>query len=109
MSDFTNFMQQQITQKMLGWEVDTNEGIYFVPEDVLHVPGYLVPGQSIQENDIVFDSLAEHVQDYCASGIRSIEICKGYFARLSAPGYMDCTDWVCCKTVKEAREYLRSI
>jgi hypothetical protein len=30
----------------------------------------------------------------------------GYGARLSAPGYMDCTDWVVFDTFEEADEYL---
>ncbi len=31
----------------------------------------------------------------------------GYGARLSAPGYMDCTDWCVFDTEKEASEYLQ--
>lgn len=30
----------------------------------------------------------------------------GYGARLSAPGFMDCTDWCVLSTVSEARHYL---
>ena len=34
----------------------------------------------------------------------------GYFARLSAPGYLDCTDWHGpYKTLAEAREHLSAI
>ena len=32
--------------------------------------------------------------------------CTGYGARLSAPGYMDCTDWVVFDTEQEAIDYL---
>ena len=105
----SDFMQQQITQKMLGWEVDTDFGIVFIPSDVQTVPSYLAVGKVITESDTVFEVLADMLTDYTQGSINSIEICRGYFARLSADGYMDCTDWVCCKTVKEAREYLRSI
>ena len=34
----------------------------------------------------------------------------GYFARLSAPGYLDCTDWYGpYKTLAEAKEHLSAI
>jgi len=31
----------------------------------------------------------------------------GWGARLSAPGYLDCTDWSVFDTEREAKEYLR--
>ena len=31
---------------------------------------------------------------------------EGWGARMSAPGYLDCTEWVVFETVEEAYEYL---
>lgn len=36
----------------------------------------------------------------------SYERVTGYGARLSAPGYLDCTDWTVFDTEREAKEYL---
>ena len=48
----------------------------------------------------------ESVGQYCeggAAGIESIEIVSGWGARLSAPGYLDCTEWSVYETEEEAR------
>lgn len=39
--------------------------------------------------------------------IESVSLRCGFGARLSAPGYLDCTDWVVFDTKEEARDYLR--
>lgn len=38
--------------------------------------------------------------------IESIQTIRGWGARFSAPGYMDCTEWVVFATKKEAEDYL---
>ncbi len=37
--------------------------------------------------------LNESYADYTTGTIASVELVTGWFARLSAPGYMDCTEW----------------
>lgn len=37
--------------------------------------------------------LSESYADYTDGIIASVELVTGWFARLSAPGYTDCTDW----------------
>lgn len=37
----------------------------------------------------------------------SVETVTGYGARLSAPGYLDCTEWTVFETEAEAEEFLR--
>lgn len=45
--------------------------------------------------------------DYCENReVYSIELKVGYGARMSAPGYMDCTNWTVFDTEEEARAYL---
>lgn len=38
--------------------------------------------------------------------VEDVEECEGWGARLSAPGYLDSTEWQVFDTEKEAREYL---
>lgn len=110
-----DFMQQQITEKMDGWEVETENGTSFVPDDVVSVPGRLRFGAIVERMGVtadevtVFDLLASRLSDYVdGHGIWRIEaITDRYFARMSAPGYLDCTDWAAFKTLAEARAYLR--
>lgn len=75
------FMQRQI-EHGAWWEVETdNDGTYYAPIDV-------------------------EPEDVAGGHIASVKRITGYGARLSAPGYMDCTDWCVFETEKEAVEYL---
>ena len=51
---------------------------------------------------------ASAVKDYKAygDGIYEVNIIPGYGARLTAPGYLDATDWVVFDTLGEAKEYI---
>lgn len=106
-------MQPQITQKMLGWKVETlDAGTCYVPGDVVQVPRNIaqdVPLQRDADFDL-FDLLAGRLADYVdGRKFEEIEVVRLYFARLSAPGYLDCTEWCGFNTLKEAREYLRDL
>jgi hypothetical protein len=46
------------------------------------------------------------IQPYTEGTPLSWENVKGFGARLSAPGYLDCTEWTVFDTEDEAREYL---
>lgn len=76
------------------WEVETTDGVTFIPVDVV---GY---------NPKPIDFL-DYIEcpDPPAQG--AYKIVKGYGARLSAPGYLDCTEWVVFDTENQAREYLK--
>lgn len=107
----SDFMQPEITVKQFGWQIETcDAGTCFIPGDVVSVPDYIVPGKPIDAScpDGIFSAFCAVVADYIpAHHIESIEVCRGYFARLSAPGYLDCTEWECHKTLRSARESLR--
>ena len=77
-------MQPQITESMTWFQVDTPEGIFTYPSDF---------GK-------------EDVAREWDVGTEEIEEVEGHGARLSAPGYLDCTEWAIFDTVEEAREYL---
>lgn len=89
MSSKTEFMQPQLVYG--DWcEVSSTDGIFFVPRDVAG------------ENPTP-ENLDDHIEgDYIEHKLLS-----GWGARLSAPGYLDCTDWAVYKTEEEAKRFLR--
>jgi hypothetical protein len=81
-----SFMQKQVTEKVDWYQLDTvREGIVSIPADVM----------SIEEFADNYDMEPEDV-----------EVIQGYGARMSAPGYMDCTEWAVFDSLEEAEEYL---
>jgi viroplasmin and RNaseH domain-containing protein len=48
----------------------------------------------------------DNIRDYVEDTPESWENIKGYGARLSAPGYLDCTEWSVFDTAEEAKAYL---
>ena len=46
---------------------------------------------------------------YFTGPVASAHVRFGYGARLSAPGYLDCTDWVVFDTREEAQQYLNEV
>lgn len=88
-----SFMQKQITVKQSWWRVETSCGTEFIPVELVR-----------QEPA---DSSA--FEDYCEGQVESWELIQGFGARMSAPGYMDCTEWAVFDTVAEANEYLNEM
>lgn len=85
------FMERQITRKLEWYKIETTQGTSFVcVEDVGKV--------EIADSDAL--------QPYCEGEIESWEIVKGYGARLSAPGYLDCTEWAVFDTPVQAEAYM---
>lgn len=83
------FMQKRIVYQ--GWYlVETTNGTECIPSDLC-------------------DGDLESVADYCEGTPQSIEGVTGFGARLSAPGYMDCTEWSVFDTESGAEEYLESL
>jgi len=84
-----SFMQRQITHKLDWYSVETTQGTCFVPvEDA---------GINLDLGDL---------SDYCEGDVETFEVIQGYGARLSTPGYMDCTEWTVFDTSQEAEDYL---
>lgn len=86
------FMKPEIVLTSM-WHVKTTHGSELVPWD-------LVPVEPTQED----------FSDYIEGRVineSAFELQSGWYARLSAPGYMDCTDWGGpFETEQEALEYL---
>jgi hypothetical protein len=84
------FMQRQITKK-LAWYKGKNNS-----EDTRYAPEEELP-------EIAF------ARDVLGNIYARVEIVTGFGARLSAPGYLDCTDWAVFDTIAEAEAYLDEI
>lgn len=72
------FMQKQ-AERMSAWQIETTDGTEIVPSDLV-------------SNGPTTDELQTYLRGIPLRDAMP-ELVKGWFARLSAPGYMDCTDW----------------
>ena len=97
------FMQRQITRKLDWYRVETTSGTCFLAkEDIGNYPD--ADAESVSQG--VYPLAVEALQQYCEGDIESWETIRGYGARLSAPGYLDCTDWSVFDTPELAEGYL---
>lgn len=99
------FMQRQI--EFGKWiEVDGPHGTEFIPGDLVTLPDR----KEFASDDEYLAAALQACGDYCqnleAYTIREI---TGYGARLSADGYLDCTDWSVFSSRRKALDYLRDI
>ncbi len=77
-------MEKQVTELTKWLQIDSSEGTFYIPAEMA--------------------SLCE--SDFGIADIYEVEMKEGYGARLSMPGYLDCTDWTVHDTSEEAFEYL---
>lgn len=100
-----SFMQEQVVQG--DWiEVDGPAGTEWVEADLVD-PEEVEELKALGEGKTSLDGteLGQFTENKTAVGI---EIRKGWWgARLSAPGYMDRTEWTVFETEEEAREFLK--
>ncbi len=100
------FMKKQIVFDT-WYEVETQDcGTCFVPSDVIgDIEG--VTEDEINDDSPFWEDACDQIKDYVeGSRLLTIRLVEGYGARLSAPGYMDCTEWSVFDTEKEAEDYL---
>lgn len=77
-----------------AWAVDTTAGIWYVPGDLVRAKR--TRAATIRE-----------LGPYVEGDIVDFEwIANAVLARLSAPGYIDATEWVGFKTLREAERYI---
>ena len=109
----TQFMKPQI--EFGEWlEVDGACGIEAVPADFVYIPKWMIPDvdydTDCMEEYSDLCNVLDSVEDFIESNVddvTSVQLIEGYGARLSAPGFMDCTAWTVFKTREEAEEFLR--
>jgi hypothetical protein len=107
MTGGNSFMKSEITFGVWA-EIDTANGTWFVPAEVLGViPRELGVVYEEQEDLEAVGLGGINFSDYTEGGeFVSVEFREGYGARLSAPGYLDCTDWTVFKTKEQAEAYI---
>ena len=94
------FMQEQITNKVRWLRVETKDaGTEFIS---VYDTGLDIPNG----NDFEQPDVAATIRQYTEGEPESWENIEGYGARLSAPGYLDCTEWTVFDSLDAAQEYL---
>jgi len=100
------FMQRQITGNENWLRVETTQGTEFIriADTSLFVRNSDCPSQPLTDDER--EATIDNIRDYVEDTPKSWENIKGYGARLSAPGYLDCTPFVVFDTQEEAEQYL---
>ena len=97
-------MDIQVTGKERWAEVSTNCGTEFVAIEELGIA--LPDNLDIESLASARELLAEYVE---GKQIYDYQIIEGYGARLSMPGYLDCTPWTVHDTEEEAEAYIEEL
>lgn len=79
-----SFMEPE-TYKGAMWGVDSAHGIELVPCDLI---GDTLTGDTLAKATALRDYITPQPAD-----VWSVKLVRGWFARLSAPGYLDATEW----------------
>jgi hypothetical protein len=99
-------------------EVDTRDGTETIPTDVCGFPpGVEQHGDHLEWSELppsqrveIINQLSPYLpcghSDRIDSSIVWVRLRQGFGARLSSPGYLDCTPWLVFDTHKEAKDYL---
>jgi hypothetical protein len=93
--------------KSKGIEVNTTVGTFFFPDCVVEI-GKLFKGKTLTGNKVakVWDAIADYIEVWDVKEVHSVTKINGWFGRLSAPGYMDSTDWTFARTEEEILDFL---
>jgi len=102
------FMKPQITEKQMWVMVDGSAGTDIIPADLVDLNEVRKMNEEIEKSrdgvihleGTILDEFTENTDAY------QIIIIEGHGARLSAPGYLDATDWTVHDTPEEAENYL---
>lgn len=106
---FTNSFMQPVVEPGGYWEVETSIGTEYVPADLVDLDFRVNVGDVFRLEDEtsfadqVLDAVAPYVE---GNAVNEATYREGWLARMSAPGYMDCTMWTGHATEQEARQYL---
>jgi len=102
-------MQKQITTKQSWLQVETSVGTEFVPvsDTGLYVRDSHTQTHHLTDNER--STIIARISPYCEGTPQQWETIMGYGARLSAPGYLDCTEWTVFDSIAEAEAYLEEM
>lgn len=96
------FMRPRFTDSIEWLEIDGTEGITFIPSDIISS----VDWATLTNEDSDEETLHRIAQGWYNGKVWEVSTTKGFGARLSAPGYMDATDWTVFSTLDEAKSHL---
>ena len=102
-----SFMEPEITGRGLHWRVETTDGTWFVPCHVAPVPPWIK--NEVPFSGVWLDAFKDALQDYIEprwERVTEIKVVIGYCGRMSAPGYLDCTEWSFDRTKRGIKEQL---
>jgi hypothetical protein len=86
------------------YEVETNNGTEIVPYDIA---GKILPSEEYYSDmDEAWPDIESEIAQYVEGKPVSVEPKSDWLARLSAPGYADCTDWTAHETEEGAAQFL---
>lgn len=100
------FMRPEITTKTAWYEIDGPCGVEYVEADMI---GEIEDATVFEDadDDSPNRDVPPELADYCENRtFWTIAQIDGFGARLSAPGYLDCTDWTVFPTLEEAEAHL---
>lgn len=88
-----SFMQQQITHGHY-FACETDQGTEYVPADITGLQALPEQiGAVIDEDHPKWPAMLAALYPYCMGTIVEVTPKTGGLARMSAPGFLDCTDW----------------
>ena len=104
-----NFMRHQVKGLQNWLRVEKTHGTEFV--SIADTSLFVRNSETVThpKSDEDRDATIEKIRTYTDGEPQSWENIKGYGARLSAPGYLDCTEWTVFDTEDEAREHLEEM
>jgi len=105
-----SFMKPQIEESDY-FECETEQGTSFVPADLVRLPFAVnfKAGGFFDDESPHWRALARSLLPYVnGDELAQVTVGHGFMARLSAPGYMDCTDWTAYETADQAAQSLIS-
>lgn len=101
-----SFMQPQVRYSVWAKFV-TSDGLEFVDaEEMATLPTL---GVVFTKDSPEFAEIVRDFSQYLSSSVEDVDYVEfnyGWGARMTAPGYMDCTDWSVFPLEAEARKYL---
>ena len=98
------FMQPEVTYGR-WYEIETLDGYYALPFELIG-DAYIVSDRWVDAEDE--PNLVDRINQYVGvprDRVLAVQTIDGWGARLSASGYLDCTDWCVFQTEQEARDY----
>lgn len=100
------FMEAEITRKQRWYSIDTDMGAWFIPTDVPNCTEAEALACVDEEDGDTIKELLRYTE---GRELNEVSVLVGYGVRLSAPGYMDCTDWEVYTNKREALRAARDL